>query len=189
MKTVEFLIGGVSIQVLEPSGQRSDSSGQFPRNFGMVNDTLYRGSWPNAEQLNRMGNKLGLKTVVTLHSKYGEEPRKLALLRSQLPAGMRHYDLEVQSASSFIVAAQTVIGLEGPTYIHCSAGANRTGKTVLIAQILLDCNCGRVVTQPRLQQYLSQALEFGFDHEKSYKRVLEEALEILLLEGKIILAQ
>lgn len=189
MKTVEFFIDGTSIQVSIPKGQRIYTDSQFPQNFGKVHDGLYRGSWPNAEQLNRMRNALGIKTVVTLHSNYGEEPRKLAQLRSQLLSGMFHYDLEVQSASSFIVAAQTVIGLEGPTYIHCSAGANRTGKTVLIAQILLDCNSGRVVTQPRLQQYLSQALEFGFDHEKSYKRVLEEALEILLLEGKIILAQ
>lgn len=189
MKMATFFIRGFSIQIPVPQAQKSFSDGQFPKNFGKVNNYLYRGSWPKEEQLNRMQDTLGIKTVVALHSNYGEEPSKLAQLKKELPVGMALCEVEVLDASSFILAAQTVIYLEGPTYIHCSAGANRTGKTVLIAQILLDCNQGRVVTQPRLQEFLSQTLEFGFDHEKSYKRVLEEALETLLLQGKINLAQ
>ncbi len=188
MKMVTFFIQGSSIQVPVPQGQKSFSDGQLPKNFGKVTDTLFRGSWPSVKQLNRMQNTLGVKTIATLHSNYGEEPSKLAKLKKELPSGMSLCEVEVLDASSFILAAQTVINIEGPTYVHCSAGANRTGKTVLIAQILLDCNYGRVVTQQQLQKYLSQALEFGFDYEKTYKRILEEALKILLSQGRINIA-
>lgn len=185
MNTIWFAISGFSIQVQIPPHSTISYDGVFPKNFGAVNKNLFRGSWPNASQLNTMQESLGIRHLVSLHSRYGSESLELAHLRQIVPHGMAHQEVEVQTALSFIAAAQRVIELTEPVYVHCNAGANRTGKTILIAQILKENSCGRVVKKDQLQLLLAQALAYGFDFNKSYKHVLEEALEILLLQGRI----
>lgn len=106
-------------------------------------------------------------------------------LRSIIPQEINHCEIVVQTPPSFIVAAEELLKLAKPVYVHCSAGANRTGKTVLIAQILLENVSDHVVPQDQLQLLLAQALTHGFDFNKPYKHVLEAALEILLLQGRI----
>lgn len=187
MSSVSFSINNFNVLVDLPQRATSPSD-EFPKNFGTVMTNLFRGGWPSIEEMRTMQSHLGLINLVTLHSEYGNEPMKLAKLNQEIPDGINHHVGIVLEAQSFIDVAQMIIGLDGPTYVHCSAGANRTGKVILVAQVLLENKRGITPDQARLQNYLSQMLVYGFDFDKPYKHVVEEVLEILLSQGKIQLS-
>lgn len=158
---------------------------QVPKNFGFVSCWLYRGGWPSFPQLNRLQEHYGVTHLVTLQSDAPGESQRITELRQEVTSAMEHHVLTVQDASSFITAAQHIVSLEGTVYVHCSAGANRTGKTILATQVLKQYKSGTAATEAQLLGWLSDALAYGFDYDKPYKKVLEEMLSIFAQQGAI----
>ncbi len=175
-------IANHSLHIMLPPRATWDDQ-HVPKNFGIVSAHMYRGGWPTPQQLNRLQAHYGVTHLVTLQSDAPGESQRVAALRQAVASTMQHHVLTVQDAPSFITAAQHIVSLEGTAYIHCSAGANRTGKTVLAVQILQTQKSEGAVTQLQLVLWLTSALSYGFDYDKPYKKVLEEMLSTFAQQG------
>lgn len=109
-------------------------------NFHQVNDHVYRGAQPETPGFAELA-KLGIKTVIDLR-----EPgsRSTAEKKTVEAAGM-HYlsfpmagfgappdDLVVKILTLFENAA------DGPVFVHCRRGADRTGTVIAVYRIVHD---------------------------------------------------
>ena len=102
-------------------------------NFHQVNEKVYRGGQPLQEGWKSL-SKLGIKTVIDLrrpseHSTTDEERAVTAL-------GMRYINVPMNGLASPTEAQVTKVlalmnaAADGPVFVHCKRGADRTGTIV-----------------------------------------------------------
>jgi protein tyrosine/serine phosphatase len=109
-------------------------------NFGRVNGHLYRGAQPTAEGFAEL-RKLGVDTVVRLS--LGEEGAAAEQSIVE-PLGMRFVNLPwstVRNPSTDHVVEFLTLMRRHPErtfFVHCKAGADRTGTFVALYRIVLD---------------------------------------------------
>lgn len=102
--------------------------------FSKVNDNLYRGSAPTPTDLDMLKNKYKIKRVVSLDKKTGDK-----LSRSCKILGIEHIiiPLDGKKASLIEFLTHDLKNLlnSKKTFVHCSAGKDRTGLACALFKI------------------------------------------------------
>jgi uncharacterized protein (TIGR01244 family) len=119
----------------------ADTTAPGVPNFHQVNQNIYRGGQPTAEGWNSLA-KLGVKTIVDLRLE--DEHSAQAEQRAVEAAGMRYINVPMHG----VVAPpdekiSKVLSLfdassDGPVFVHCRRGADRTGTVVACYRIAHD---------------------------------------------------
>lgn len=109
-------------------------------NFHKVDDHVYRGGQPGAEAFSRLA-KMGVKTVIDLRGAEHSEVREKALVEA---AGMHYISIPMWGmrtpTNDQISRALKVMNdaSDGPVFVHCRRGADRTGAVVACYRIEHD---------------------------------------------------
>jgi hypothetical protein len=124
--------------------------------FRKVNNKVYRGSSPNIEDVIMLNKKFGINKIVSLDYNAGKKIDRATKL-----LGMEHVMLpiDINKKSSLIkFIKQDIIDLledDGPTFIHCQQGKDRTGLAIAMYRCEHDgWSCERAV-------YEAKKLGFG----------------------------
>ncbi len=134
------------------AGKRETAHGRAGatiKNFGKVNDHLYRGGQPEGDDYRQL-HALGVKTIVDLRS--DNEPgaqtaaEKAGLRYINLPLAPKGYP-EADAAQRFLAIVND--RANGPFYVHCAGGRHRTGVMLAVYRMEVD----------------------GWDIERSYKEM------------------
>ena len=121
------------------AGERGLPVQQGILNFGKINDGVYRGAQPDAAGIGNL-ERLGVKTIINLRMpdegwKAEEaEARAHGILYTNLPMDAlgRPADEQVRKVLSLIET------LQGPVFIHCQHGCDRTGTIIACYRIKHD---------------------------------------------------
>ncbi|MBI2221927.1 MAG: protein tyrosine phosphatase family protein [Acidobacteria bacterium] len=129
-----LVVGSLAV----PAAVAADTAAPIPR-FHRVDGRLYRGAQPDAEGF-RYLRDLGVRTVVNLRD--DDEARTGAEQRIVESLGMRYIHLPVRDGN-FFTRSRTIPGetirsffavvdgaQDGPVFLHCRRGADRTGALV-----------------------------------------------------------
>ena len=107
-------------------------------NFGKVNDHIYRGSQPTADNYRQLA-ALGIKTVLDLRGDSGSDSKALAeaagLRYVNLPLDPKEYP-QPDAAQRFLDIVNDQ--LSWPIYVHCAGGRHRTGAMIAVYRITID---------------------------------------------------
>ncbi len=157
---------------LEQSAYSEQEYGQ-PKNFGRVNERLYRGSWPQSPDF--LSN-FGITEVVTLFSSSDrKEAEWIVELQNMLAKhSIKHFVIDIQKNDNLWIAAQHIYDSDGWTYVHCQAGANRTSMVCLISEIM---RLGPKIASELIPTLINDAICHGFDyHKEKYQQILHDVL-------------
>lgn len=124
----------------------------MPERFAQVTKNLFRGGEPSAEDLLILKNIWGINKIVSLDNYIG---KKIHPLTKDL--NIKHIIIPLGDGNSpnlKIIKNRILFTLEqdGPTYIHCKHGKDRTGMCVAMFRIFCGMN---------LQNALEEAENFG----------------------------
>jgi protein tyrosine/serine phosphatase len=137
-------VAGTAIAVHEVrrAASHADEKLSLPgvSNFGRMSARLYRGAQPTPEGFAAL-SRIGIRTVVRLS--LGEEGsateeaqvRALGMAYVNLPWSTRH-EPEPEQVVTFLNLLHDVES--GAVFVHCKAGADRTGVMVALSRIALD---------------------------------------------------
>jgi protein tyrosine/serine phosphatase len=109
-------------------------------NFHQVDPRLYRGAQPSDEGFTSLA-KLGIKTIVDLLPGDAHSQREKSLAEK---LGMRYFNVPMNGltapSSEQISKALSILqsSSDGPIFIHCRRGKDRTGTVVACYRILHD---------------------------------------------------
>lgn len=125
----------------------------MPDRFAKVDKNLYRGGRPSREDLYLLKDKYGINKIVSLDQEIGEDIDPIC---EEL--GLEHIiwgigdgnDPKIELLEEKIIPNLT---FDGPTYIHCKHGKDRTGMSVAMYRILKN--------KWPLKKALQEAFKFG----------------------------
>lgn len=108
-------------------------------NFHQVNDHIYRGGQPAPEAWGSLA-KMGVKTVIDLRREdehpTAEEARAVGAL------GMSYVNLPMKGvvapSDEQITKALALLDSQGPVFVHCQRGSDRTGTVIACYRISHD---------------------------------------------------
>lgn len=108
------------------------------KNFGQVNDHLFRGGQPEGDEYRQLAAK-GIKTVVDLRNDALGKARSLAE-----NAGMKYINLRMdaripptsEESKQFLDIVNDQANW--PIYVHCAGGRHRTGVLVAVYRMEMD---------------------------------------------------
>ena len=108
------------------------------KNFGQVNDHIYRGGQPEGDEFRQLA-ALGIKTIVDLRADYESDAKA-----SAEHAGLRYINLPMEPKEyPQADAAQRFLEIVNdqanwPVYVHCAGGRHRTGVMVAAYRVSVD---------------------------------------------------
>jgi protein tyrosine/serine phosphatase len=113
--------------------QRVSQSGNIRiKNFGKVDEHLYRGAQPSQQDIRDLA-RLGVKTVIDLRDdpeRFEASTVKSAGMRYiNIPMSDKRWPSDGQTAQFLKLISQSETG---PFYIHCAGGRHRTGVMVAV---------------------------------------------------------
>ncbi|MBI3893641.1 MAG: tyrosine-protein phosphatase [Candidatus Wallbacteria bacterium] len=121
-------------------------------NFAVVDDKVVRGGQPNAAGFKKL-KELGVKTVVNLRLEDNSEEAAVRSLGMQ-PVWLPVPDTDAPGYGQMNELLRLLHAPEtGKVYVHCAAGANRTGTMVSLWRV----ECGWTA-----EKALAEARKFGF---------------------------
>jgi protein tyrosine/serine phosphatase len=117
------------------------SENQSLPNFQRVDDHVYRGAQPSNEGFKDLAGR-GIKTVIDLreigeHSQADEQ-------KAVTDLGMRYVSIPMKGLSApkdnLVAAVEAIFNdpAQGPVFVHCKRGADRTGLVVAVYRISHD---------------------------------------------------
>ncbi len=121
------------------AGERGLPTREGIRNFGKVNDALYRGAQPDAPAIANL-KRLGVKSIVSLRTPGKDWKMEAAaaqahgLICTNFPLSGIHSPKgdQVQEVLA------TIKTLPAPVFVHCQHGCDRTGTIVACYRILYE---------------------------------------------------
>lgn len=131
-------------------------------NFHRVSERLYRGAQPQPGGIKRLA-ELGIKTIINLR---GEDDNTRAEQREAEAAGLRYHAVAMPGLSrpsdDQIARVMAVIAAEenGPVFVHCKRGADRTGTVVAVYRITHNGWSGQKAVD-EARRYGMSWMEFG----------------------------
>jgi hypothetical protein len=124
------------------------------KRFRKVNDELYRGGAPSIKDIIFLKKKLGINKIISLDSKSGKKiDRATSLLK------IKHIMLPIEfgdksSLIKFLKQDINKLYSDGPVFIHCAQGKDRTGLAIAIYRCEHDSwNC---------EEALKEAKQLGY---------------------------
>jgi tyrosine-protein phosphatase SIW14 len=103
-------------------------------NFHKVSDKLYRGAQPSKDGVKKLA-ELGIKTIVNLR---GEDENTRAEQKEAEAAGLRYVAVSMPGLSrptdEMVARVMEIIDApeNGPVFVHCKRGSDRTGTVVAV---------------------------------------------------------
>jgi len=105
------------------------------KNFYKVTDNLYRGAQPTAEGFREL-EKMGIKTVVNLRSFHSDRDKLKGTSLGYVHIYSKAFHAEDEDVTAFL---KTVLDeSEGPYFVHCHHGADRTGMMCAVYRIVVQ---------------------------------------------------
>ena len=134
-----MIVALVVVQAFPAAAQRGLAAQEGILNFGKISETLYRGAQPDAAAITNLA-KLGVKVIINLRMADDiwkpEEALAQAhgILYTNIPLrGLgRPTDEQMKTILALLGASQ------GPVFVHCQHGCDRTGTVVACYRIQHD---------------------------------------------------
>lgn len=142
----------------------ADGLTRWPKRFAeILPDSLYRGAYPTAAQVDRLAHELHVRTILNLTGDQGDErerqardaaaARDVAVVSLPLPGdGRADFDILDQAAAVLADDARR------PLFFHCAAGKQRS-NVVLAAYRIKHCGWS-------LQRVFEELDAHGLDREE-----------------------
>lgn len=127
------------VAILNLAHGRGLPAQQGIRNFGQVNQSLYRGAQPNEAGILSL-KRLGVKTIVNLRmtDDTGRQEASLAqangIVYTNVPIKSTGRPKEDQIATALVIIQNS----PGPVFVHCQYGCDRTGTIIACYRIQHD---------------------------------------------------
>jgi tyrosine-protein phosphatase SIW14 len=132
------LIFGFATAALPAAADTGELAGV--ENFHQVDQNLYRGAQPTAEGLKNLAG-LGVKTIVDL--RHGKD-RSATEEKVAEAFGLRYIHVPMEGLTaptdqqiSSLLAVMNAAG-QGPVFVHCREGVDRTGTVIACYRIMHD---------------------------------------------------
>lgn len=140
---VSCLIFSLALTAGAASDRKKDKDKRYDveedvKNFGKVNDHIYRGGQPDDDEYRRLA-AMGIKTVIDLR----EDAEKYARRLTE-SAGMHYINLRLNSKRPPTVEeSKWFLSLVNdrrnwPVFVHCAGGRHRTGVLVAVYRMEVD---------------------------------------------------
>ena len=101
-------------------------------------------------------------------------------------SGLTHLVFDIKSNEDLWLAAKQALATDEKTYIHCAAGANRTGLASLLIALLNNHTQEEHCNEKTLKDIIAKAIQHGYDFDQEkYRILLEQILNDSLTEGII----
>lgn len=150
-------------------------------NFDQVNPQVYRGAQPSDEGFRYLA-KIGVKTVLDLRE---DDARAVAERRMVAASGMRYVNVPMTGLTAPTVAQiTTVLALledpaNGPVFVHCMRGADRTGAVIAAYRIDHD----HWDNARALKEAMSHGMSFFQFPRQRFIRTFQPRAEATVLAG------
>lgn len=127
--------------------------------FMKVTDNLYRGSAPSPKDLIQLQDKYNIKKIVSL-----DEMSAKRISRAAKILGIKHIIIPITGSKTsllklFSYNLKKLLLEGGPTFVHCSAGKDRTG----LVSALIKCKYLNEDPEKALQEAKAIGLGVGID--------------------------
>lgn len=180
---VNLRINGKNFEI--PIFPRHELLSVLPKNFSVeIPGKLLRGSWP-VEKLPGI-KTLGTEKIVSLYSSNDEKERIMlpALISKVGMMGISHVVIDIQNNINLLDAAMNNYDGKTITYVHCQAGANRTGLFCFVANAKEKKLRNQPFTENDLIAVLTKMLQSGYDYDKDkYIENLNEIINLCIQNG------
>jgi tyrosine-protein phosphatase SIW14 len=175
-RTSRLSVLAITLALLSSASLAQSKAGykELP-NYNKVSEKLYRGGQPLAGGVKRLA-ELGIRTIINLR---GEDERTRAEQKEAEAAGLRYFSVSLPGLSR--PSHQQVARLmelidapeNGPVFIHCKRGSDRTGTVVAIYRITHEDWTAERATSEAKRHGMSW-MEFGMkdyisDYYRQYK--------------------
>ncbi len=146
--------------------RKKDSEEVEVKNFGRVNDHIFRGSQPDDEEYQQLALR-GIKTVIDLR----EDAKIKARILSE-KAGLKYINLPLKAkqpptkeeSDRFLMLVNDQANW--PVYVHCAGGRHRTGVLIAVYRMEIDgWDVNRAYEEMKEFKFYSS---WGYDDMKDY---------------------
>jgi protein tyrosine/serine phosphatase len=162
----------VSLDGFTATGRAKDRDKRGPaenvevKNFGKVNDHLYRGGQPEEDEYHQLAAK-GIKTVIDLR----EDARSKSRMRAK-DAGLNYINIRLNDKrpptkeESNLFLSLVKDQSNWPVFVHCAGGRHRTGVLIAVYRMEIDgWNVRQAYEEMKDYKFYSR---FGHDEMKDY---------------------
>ena len=182
-KLAKLNINGITFEI--PIVQRAEQIPELPRNFFIeIPNKLFRGSWPT-EKIEGI-KALGVAKIISLYSSNDQKELAMlpALIEAVSNAGLEHVIVDIKDNLDLLNAAMLHYTPQELSYVHCQAGANRTGLFCLVSNLKEQLTLGNKIEKNELIKILERLLKGGYDYDKEkYLIYLNEIMKLAIERG------
>jgi protein tyrosine/serine phosphatase len=140
--------------------------------FYRINDDLYRGSAPTTKDVVDLHDQYGINKIVSLDKSAGEHISRICKL-----LGIEHIIIPIDATELEPMAAlmnwdiKELLLDNGPTYVHCIQGKDRTGMVIA----MYECSVDGVPYKEAIKH--AKALGFGSGIPEQITKFYERAIK------------
>jgi len=109
------------------------------RNFGKVNEELYRGAQPDADAISNL-KRLGIKSIVCLRTSGKDWKKETAAAQAQgiFCTNFPFSGIRSPKEAQVREVLATIKALPAPVFVHCQHGCDRTGTVIACYRIQFE---------------------------------------------------
>lgn len=130
------------------------------RRFIKVNDQLYRGSAPTPEDVVNLHKHFKINKIISLDEKSGVKIGRickiLGIKHIMIPIEVEHAHIMTNLKRLESINLWDLLMVDGPTYVHCSHGKDRTGMLIAMFKCkYMGAPCNEAIKE-------AKSIGFGF---------------------------